>query len=96
MGLKTAAASAIIPGSGQIINDQENRAVKIWIGLLLSIVLFPLPVLGLITFIGVYIAGVWDAYDTDHDVEFIHLKTWKGKSWNVMIEKLKKKYRSEK
>ncbi len=91
MGSKTALASALLPGLGQIINDQFDRAVAIWIGLFLSILLFPLPVFGIITFAGIYVAGIVDAYDPEHHFDFIHIRTWKHHSWDVFIEKIKER-----
>lgn len=89
MGLRTAVISAIVPGLGQIINGQKERALTIWTGLALSVILFPLPVFGSITFSGIYLANIYDAYDHENHFEYIDMKTWKEKSWDKMIEKVR-------
>lgn len=90
MGSKTAIASALLPGIGQIINGQKGRAFAIWTGLFLSIVLFPLPVFGSITFAGIYVANIIDAYDPENHFELIHFKAWKKHSWDRIIDNLRK------
>lgn len=76
-----------------MINDQGDRAVAIWTGLFLSVVLFPLPVFGIPTFAGIYVAGIVDAYNPDHHFDFIHMKTWKKHSWDHLIEKIRERRR---
>lgn len=91
MSSKTAAASAILPGLGQVINGQEGRAKVIWIGLLLSVILFPLPVFGALTFAGIYVANVYDAYDPDHKFKFIDIRNWKKHGWDRFSKRIKKR-----
>lgn len=95
MGLETAIASAVLPGAGQIINGQRGRAFAIWTGLFLSIVLFPLPVFGSITFAGIYIANIIDAYDPDNHFDLIHIKKWKEHSWDRLMEKIRENRRKD-
>lgn len=91
MSLKTAAASAFIPGLGQVINRQQGRAKVIWAGLLLSIILFPLPVFGTPTFAGIYVANVYDAYDPDHHFKFIDIRNWKKHGVDKVKKRMKEK-----
>lgn len=91
VGAKTAAASAILPGLGQLLNGQKERAKIIWIGLLLSIILFPLPIFGTPTFAGIYIANIYDAYDPSHKFKFIDIRNWKKHSWDQLMEKIREK-----
>ena len=93
MSLKTAVASAVVPGFGQVLNSQEGRAKVIWIGLLLSIILFPLPVFGTPTFAGIYIANVYDAYDPEHKFKFIDIRNWKKHGYDSFKERLREKNR---
>lgn len=88
MSLKTAAASAFLPGLGQVINGQTDRAKIIWVGLLLSVILFPLPVFGTPTFAGIYIANIYDAYKPEHKFKFIDIRNWKKHGWDKFRQKI--------
>lgn len=92
MGIRTAAASAILPGLGQLVSGKRRSFKIIWTGLILSVVLFPLPGIGTTSFLGIYAANIYDAYHKDRDYDLIDIENWDRETFEDMKSELEKRF----
>lgn len=89
MGKRTAIASALIPGLGQLSTGKKKEFKAIWTGLILSVILFPLPGVGAASFAGIYVVNIFDAYHEDRRFELLDIENWDRDTFTDLKSKIR-------